>query len=128
LLPNMILKLSLLIVLFQLGTCSQQTLQEFVLDGSNPYVYLKLDHVGPRKPAVDGEPSVGVWIRLVNNCRLPILVPTISGDANGISVLDQVATYGEGLVVTATYPDGRTSSSPEPEHPKAPDGYDKLSG
>jgi len=47
---------------------------DFVLNPSKPYVYLVPDHVGPRKPLRDGESDTGMWFRLVNNCRLPLVI------------------------------------------------------
>jgi hypothetical protein len=44
----------------------------FVLDQSKPYVYLQFDHIGPRKPLQKGEGETGLWLRVVNNCRIPI--------------------------------------------------------
>jgi hypothetical protein len=48
----------------------------FVIDSAEPYVYLKFDHTGKRKAATAGEGSEGLWLRLVNNCNLPITVLT----------------------------------------------------
>jgi len=48
----------------------------FVLDPAKPFAYVKFDHVGKRKPALEGESTRGLWLRLVNNCRLPITVIT----------------------------------------------------
>jgi len=50
---------------------------DFLIDSSKPYVYLELDHVGPREPLREGEPTTGLWLRLKNNCKLPIVVVTI---------------------------------------------------
>jgi hypothetical protein len=47
---------------------------DFPLDPSKPYAYLVLDHVGPRQPLLDTEPKIGIWLRLKNNSRLPIVV------------------------------------------------------
>lgn len=47
---------------------------DFLIDPTKPYVYLEVDHVGPRKPLRDGEPNVGIWLRLRNNCKLRIVV------------------------------------------------------
>ncbi|HEV3254025.1 MAG TPA: hypothetical protein VG033_06440 [Candidatus Acidoferrales bacterium] len=47
---------------------------DFLIDQSKPYVYLEVDHIGPRKPLRDGEPSMGIWLRLKNNCRLPVVI------------------------------------------------------
>lgn len=70
----------------------QQPMSDFVLNPSKPYVYLQFDHVGPRKPLHEGEDNVGLWLRIVNNCREPITVPTFglpAGDP-GVGVLDEV--------------------------------------
>jgi hypothetical protein len=45
----------------------------FVLDQSKPFAYLQFDHIGPRKPLQSGEGATGFWIRVVNNCRIPIV-------------------------------------------------------
>jgi hypothetical protein len=50
---------------------------DFLIDTSKPYVYLELDHVGPRKPLRGDEPNTGIWLRLKNNCRVPIVVVAI---------------------------------------------------
>ena len=66
--------------------------KDFVIDKSKPYGYLKFDHIGPRKPVQDGEGNTGVWLRVVNNCRIPIvfagfLMP--EGDP-GVGLMDEV--------------------------------------
>jgi hypothetical protein len=53
---------------------SQSSATHFVIDKSKPYVYLKFDHLGPREPLKYGESSKGIWLRLVNNCYLPIRI------------------------------------------------------
>jgi hypothetical protein len=130
----MLWRLSVVVLLLQVGATTQLDPQDFVINSSNPYVYLKLDHVGPRKPAVVGEPALGAWIAVVNNCRIPILVPTITTDAgvDGITVLDQIVTYGAGIVSEANKIepeplDGKDTSRATADHPKAPAGYDKFS-
>ncbi len=50
--------------------------EDFMLDPSRPYVYLAFDHVGRREPAAPGELPQGLWLRLVNNCKIPIEVQT----------------------------------------------------
>lgn len=55
---------------------SSITTNQFVINRAEPYVYIKFDHVGKRKPATEGEESEGLWLRLVNNCNLPISVLT----------------------------------------------------
>jgi len=55
-------------------TAAQIKKEDFLIDPSKPYVYLEMDHVGPRKPLRDGEPNMGIWLGLKNNSRLPVVV------------------------------------------------------
>lgn len=109
----------------------QQTAPSFVLNPSKPYVYIQFDHVGPRTPIQEGEGNVGLWLRIVNNCRQPILVPTHglpSGDPDpGAVVLDEIvpnvvtkqvwANYGTGIVPGGAPPEGSTAK-PEMRPPR----------
>jgi hypothetical protein len=56
------------------GTKVASSVESFLIDPSKPYVYLEVDHHGPRKPLRDGEPDTGIWLRLKNNCTLPVVV------------------------------------------------------
>jgi hypothetical protein len=58
------------------------TVDDFVLHPSRPYVYLVLDRTGPRKPLRDGEANEGMWLRLVNNCRLPLVIIASKSSTN----------------------------------------------
>jgi len=64
------------------------------LDHSLPYVYLKVDHIGPRVPFRDDEPKTGVFLRLHNNCTVPIVIDTFGDVPNRedqeIRIYDQV--------------------------------------
>jgi hypothetical protein len=67
----------------------------FLLDRSRPYVFLAFDHIGPREPMQEGEGHTGLWIRVVNNCRLPIIFRSRgeqSGE-NGFYLEDEVVEY-----------------------------------
>jgi hypothetical protein len=69
------MKIIILVFLLANNMFSQEiNSSNFVLDTSKPYVYLKYDHIGPRKPVQPGEDNVGLWLRIVNNCRIPIIV------------------------------------------------------
>jgi hypothetical protein len=48
----------------------------FLIDSTKPYVYLEVDHIGPRRPMSEDEPNVGIWLRWHNNCTVPITVFT----------------------------------------------------
>jgi hypothetical protein len=86
------------LVLFSVLSASAASAQvqkkppSFVIDPSQPYVYLKFDHVGKRQPLSRHELDRGLWIRLVNNCRLPITVATFDTETSdpGIGVDDEI--------------------------------------
>lgn len=67
---------------------------DFVIDPSKPYVYLKVDHVGDRKPFRDGESNIGIWFNLKNNCNLPIVVMALGKPSDNpkqaIALADQI--------------------------------------
>jgi hypothetical protein len=46
----------------------------FRLKPALPFVYLEFDHVGEGKKGFENEPATRIWLRLVNNCRLPIVL------------------------------------------------------
>ena len=88
----------LLLVLTGSGA-AQKIDYDFALDRSKPFAYLNFDHLGPRKPLTESEPNVGIWIKIVNNCRVPLVVPTF-----GAGVLDQIIVMEPLSGVTATAP------------------------
>jgi hypothetical protein len=49
---------------------------DFAIDPNRPYVYLKFDHIGNGIQREAAEPTSRIWLRLTNNCRLPITVRT----------------------------------------------------
>lgn len=83
---------------------SLSPIRDFLIDSSKPYVYLEIDHIGPRTPGNEHEPNTGIYLRLKNNCRLPIIVSTFGGPVGGtdgeVGVMDEVvlnptAIYGD---------------------------------
>jgi hypothetical protein len=42
------------------------------LDASRPYIDIVFERLGKRAPVFEGEPDEGVWLRLRNNCVLPV--------------------------------------------------------
>jgi len=94
----------------------------FVMDANKPYVYLEFDHVGQRKPLGPDEGKQGLWLRFVNNCRVPVTIGTFGTGTEdpGIGVIDEVV---------AILPSG-SGGIPElegtrPRHAvKPPEGYD----
>jgi hypothetical protein len=73
---------------------------QFLIDVSKPYAYLEVDHVGPRKPVRENEPDVGIWLRMKNNCRIPIGVVAVETQAksgvNGVILEDQIVPNAQG--------------------------------
>jgi hypothetical protein len=76
---------------------AQVSTKNFEIDKTMPYVYIKFDHFGDRKPVDDWESTKGLWLRLVNNCRLPISISVLdpgTGDPGGIVSFDVVPNAG----------------------------------
>ena len=110
-----------LLAVFSVAVAQDNTAVPFVLDASKPYVYLAFDHVGQRKPIEPGESKQGVWLKFVNNCRVPVTIGTFdpgTGDP-GIGVLHEVvpiATSGFGGIPRTAETQSKTAT-------KAPEGY-----
>jgi len=91
-----------LIMFFGANAFSQEhDSTKFVLDPSKPYVYLKFDHIGPRKSHPNGEDDAGLWLRLVNNCRLPIVLRASGGYPGepGVALEDEVVEQEQGIQI-----------------------------
>jgi hypothetical protein len=95
------------------GHSQNSSLSNFLLDETKPYVYLEFDHVGPREPSRADEPHTGLWLRLHNNCIVPIIVNTFgtppSSDPREMRVLDNVVrnpdpAWGDGAVTGMVLP------------------------
>lgn len=71
-----------LVVLFALASplLSQSFASNFVIDKSKPFVYLVFDHIGTQKPHYKGDDPKRLFLRVVNNCNIPIRV--VVDDAN----------------------------------------------
>jgi hypothetical protein len=96
------IRTSLLLICVATISMAQEKPADFVLDASKPYVYLQFDHVGPRKPLLQGEEPEGLWLRIVNNCRLPISVRSFgtTPDNPGVNIFDEVVPVGsEGVQI-----------------------------
>jgi hypothetical protein len=91
------------------------TAKDFVIDQNRPYVYLKFDHIGVGIQRNENEPISRIWLRLVNNCRVPIIVSTFGvpggspkGEAgvmdNVVPVVISGVTVGHGIQVESIPP------------------------
>jgi hypothetical protein len=60
-------------VLLAQVVCSAQTRpRSLAINPERPYVYLEFVRVGVRQPLVEGEGTLGIWIRLRNNSIYPV--------------------------------------------------------
>lgn len=87
----------------------------FRLNPAFPFVYLKFDHIGAGKKEFSNEPTTRIWLRLVNNCHLPIVVR--GGDRLDSGVAGEV--FFEEIAVVPNSPIFTISSGP-PSEPEAP--------
>jgi hypothetical protein len=89
--------------------------QDFVIDQSKPYVYLKFDHIGPRKPIQNGESNTGLWLRVINNCRIPIAFQSFSMPPGvpGLGLMDEVVENEPMLQTYSTPEEGRETQRRE---------------
>lgn len=74
-----VLILLLCVVTTTLVAQGTKTNKGFLINVNRPFVYVKFDHIGQGAPRSVDEPNSRIWLRLTNNCRIPILVR-----ANGV--------------------------------------------
>lgn len=111
----------LLLLLLTATTVAQKSTAPFLLDTNKPYVYLTFDHVGERTPVFEGESRQGVWLRFVNNCRIPVTIGSFDPGNHdpGTGVLHEVVTIpkrGSGGIPASAETRSEDSG-------KAPEGY-----
>jgi hypothetical protein len=100
----------ILFILFVASAFAQnEGARTFVIDQSKPYVYLKFDHIGPRKPILKGEDSTGLWLRVVNNCHIPIVFASFNMP---------IGEHGMGLMDEVVESEPMLQISSSPEEPK----------
>lgn len=96
----------------------------FLIDPSRHYAYLKFDRIGDREPLSPDEPTKGLWLRFVNNCRLPIVVAIFDAGADnlGVGVFDEVIPVtGKLPIIDYGGPIKPKPNAPPQEEP--PKGY-----
>ena len=70
---------------------AQSTVEpDFRIDKDHPTVYLAFERFGKREPLRKGESSNGIWFRLHNNLKWPIIVPSF-----GVPYPDETGIYFE---------------------------------
>jgi hypothetical protein len=107
--------------------------EQFIFNKERAFTYLQFDHVGKGTRRDENEPAYRIWLRFVNNCRVPIVIRT-SGVPDG-SPVGEVGIFHNVVANPTTYgvSGGGTilesGASPKlAERPAAtppmPDGYD----
>lgn len=94
----------------------------FVLDHNKPFVYVEFLRVGKRKPLREEEVSEGVWLRIVNNCRVPIQFMAYGGNGDEAIPKEEVV-YDEYQGYIVTNLDGSQSPPPQTPRSEMPGGY-----
>lgn len=88
-------------------TISGATRGSFYLDADKPGVYIQLLRSGPRPPRFSTEGPTGMWLRLRNNLKVPILLyaGAAANDATPWQRVkdQQVSYFKEGAEVSACY-------------------------
>jgi hypothetical protein len=90
---------------------------QFVIDADRPFVYLKFVRYGPGIPFRDDEPKERIWFKLVNNCKVPIVIETLGVPdgslANEVGLIHRVVRDERwGLIVDAPPPPPMPSLPP----------------
>jgi hypothetical protein len=122
-------RVSLILILLVAIGVMQNNPTNFVLNPSSPFVYMKFDHVGPRKSLFEGEVSEGLWLRIVNNCRIPIEVNAFGnprGDPGAV-IEDEVIRSSPGMTIEAGNALENPGQKPKVQPDKPPVGYSWLS-
>jgi len=100
--------------------------ERFLLNPDRPFVYLSFDHIGVGERFSQDEPSTRIWLRLVNNCQLPIKVRTFGvphGTAAGeIGVLHDVVEDHPILTISADVVP-KSNADQKINRGKVPSGY-----
>jgi hypothetical protein len=91
---SLCLQAVLILVTMSIGHAQEKARLQFVLNPDRAYLYIQFDHFGPGASRSENEPRNRVWLRLVNNCAIPIEV-RVNGFPEGHQPLDEVAINDE---------------------------------
>src|SRR2546430_10977052 len=114
----MLFRAFLIVTLIAVGAQTPPKPTRFVIDETKPYVYISFDHAAKRKPVSQDEIPEGIWLRLVNNCTVPLGVRTFdagTGD-QGVGVFDEViasSIRGSSLDASGELHGGRQENPPK---------------
>lgn len=106
--------------------------EQFIFNKERAFTYLQFDHVGKGTRRNENEPAYRIWFRLVNNCRVPIVIRT-SGVPDGSpvgevglfhNVVANPPTYGvSGGTILESGASPKLAENPA-VIPPMPEGYD----
>lgn len=94
----------------------------FVLDRNKPFVYIEFLRIGKREPLREEEVSEGVWLKIVNNCRVSIEFMAYGGNGDE-AIPNEEVVYDEYQGPVITTPDGKQSPPPQKRRSEMPGGY-----
>lgn len=93
-------RLLFLLLAFAPPLLGQSSVSNFVVDPSRPYVYLTFDHLAESKLRSSGEVRERIFIRVTNNCNIPVLFRASDADPDQGSVFaDEVEPDKQGILV-----------------------------
>jgi hypothetical protein len=95
----------------------------FVLNRNKPFVFVEFLRVGKREPLLEGEVPEGVWLKIVNNCRVPIQFMVSGGISGDEAIPNHEVVYDEYHGVVLTTIDGKRSPPPQKPRSEMPSGY-----
>jgi hypothetical protein len=100
---------------------------DFIIDAGRAYVYLLFDHSGAGVQRNDAEPRMRLWFRMVNNCRVPVVVHTNGVPAGSLPNevgLNYTVTSDEQLLsITSEVPLSTPVAQEESRNPEMPTGH-----
>jgi len=112
------------------STSHAQASPSFVIDENRPYVYLHFEHVGKGVRFIEGEPTQRVWLRFVNNCRVPIILRTFGAPEGSpkdeLGVMHDIVKDAQFLIrgVEIEPPALNDQNSEPHQEAKMPTGYE----
>lgn len=120
-----ILFLMLSLIALRMGLPQSNSSDWFVLNPRMPYVYLIFNHSGKRVPAMNGESTQGLWLKLVNNCRVPVVIGTFDLGTKdiGIGVIHEVIPVTAAPISGGIDKDGKPTPKRQVRNVKPPEGY-----
>jgi hypothetical protein len=122
------------LMLLSPGLYAQGIRDRFVIDKAKPFAYLVFDHIGPRMSEGNAEGTEGLWLRVVNNCRIPIVFRASGGAGDvGSTFEDEVVPSEPIMQIFSTQEEADAIDREERDRTEAlkhkPHGYEfEVSG